>query len=191
MNACVTPPPTGVITEAKNTSGSALMTPSAVPALVYERIRPLTNTTNWFGPTVPIESGGNAPVSASVGPSNESAAVCTLRGCGVANGAFAGKREIAGASGFGCNWLRSSPSSSCSGRGLRGGAAAWRCMMASVRSVLPAVAGKRSPEISDVSAGEVLPCANAGAVGVNAPNVVHTNANNPQNARLRNMVNSP
>ena len=68
---------TGVITEAKNTSGSALSTPSATPALVKERMRPLTKTMNCVGPAVPIESGGKAPVSVSVAPLKERAVVWT------------------------------------------------------------------------------------------------------------------
>src|SRR5688572_14748336 len=57
----------GVMTEAKNTSGSALITPSATPVVLLKvRIRPLMNTKNCVGPTAPSVSGGKAPVS--VGP---------------------------------------------------------------------------------------------------------------------------
>src|SRR5439155_630983 len=60
---------TGVITEAKKLSIVVSRTPSATPlALLNVRSRPLTATTNWLGPTAPIESGGKAPVSASVAP---------------------------------------------------------------------------------------------------------------------------
>lgn len=59
----------GVITEAKNVSMVVSITPSATPvALSKVRRRPLTATTNWLGPTVPIVSGGKAPVSARVAP---------------------------------------------------------------------------------------------------------------------------
>src|SRR5205085_4906379 len=61
------PAPGGVTTEAKNTSESALITPSATPVVLLNvRSLPFRKTTNWVGPTVPIVSGGNAPVS--VGP---------------------------------------------------------------------------------------------------------------------------
>src|SRR5438309_9538798 len=58
-------------TDAKNTSLSALMTPSAVPALVNVLNRPLIVTKNCVGPAAPIVSGGNVPgASARVGPRN-------------------------------------------------------------------------------------------------------------------------
>src|SRR2546430_12307528 len=60
---------TGVITEAKKLSIAVSRALSATPlALLNVRSRPLTATTNWLGPTAPIESGGKAPVSASVAP---------------------------------------------------------------------------------------------------------------------------
>src|SRR5437867_10821185 len=60
---------TGVITEAKKLSVVVLRTPSARPvALLKVLIRPFTATTNCVGPIAPVESGGNAPVSASVAP---------------------------------------------------------------------------------------------------------------------------
>ncbi len=79
-------PPIGVITEAKNTSGLALITPSATPALVKVRMRPLTKVTHCVGPTVPIVSGGKALVSASVAPSNERDTVCGAFGAGAYSG---------------------------------------------------------------------------------------------------------
>src|SRR5215210_4129225 len=72
------PPETGVMTDAKKTSGSALITPSAAPVVLLKVLRrPLTKTTNCVGPTAPIVSGGNAPVSASVAPRK-----VVLVGCG-------------------------------------------------------------------------------------------------------------
>jgi hypothetical protein len=63
----VIPPPSGVMIDEKKTSGSAFSTPSATPvALLKLRSRPLTNIINCDGPAMPIESGGNEPVS--VGP---------------------------------------------------------------------------------------------------------------------------
>src|SRR2546421_172124 len=57
------------MTDAKNTSVSALITPSATPVVLLKvRTRPLTWTTNCVGPAAPIVSGGNAPVSLSVAP---------------------------------------------------------------------------------------------------------------------------
>ncbi len=91
-------------------SGLALSTPSATPPLVKERRRPLTKTTYWLGPTVPIESGGKAPVSVSVAPSKERAVVCVRGSRAEASSTScslpAGKRERAGASGFCGNPLR-------------------------------------------------------------------------------------
>src|ERR1700738_1096619 len=68
----VIPPPKGVMTDWKKTSGSALTTPSATPvALPKVRSRPFIKIKNCDGPTAPIESGGNAPVSVGpVTPSN-------------------------------------------------------------------------------------------------------------------------
>src|SRR3954451_18704466 len=84
------PPETGVITDAKKTSGSALITPSVAPVVLLKvRRRPLTKTTNCVGPTAPIESGGNAPVSASVAPVKLVPTVCgaLLVGSSAADGA--------------------------------------------------------------------------------------------------------
>src|ERR1041384_6881589 len=59
----------GVMTDAKNPSVSALITPSATPVVLLNvRMRPVTWTTNCVGPAAPIVSGGNAPVSVSVAP---------------------------------------------------------------------------------------------------------------------------
>src|SRR5947208_15240537 len=68
---------TGLITEAKKLSVVVLRTPSARPvALLKVLIRPFTATTNCVGPIAPIESGGNAPVSATVAPVNFVDGVC-------------------------------------------------------------------------------------------------------------------
>ena len=101
---------TGVNTEAKKTSGSALRTPSAAPALVKERMRPLTKTMNWVGPAVPMESGGKAPVSVSVAPSKVVTARC-WRGATADSaarpGSGAGYLETGKAPGLCGRWLRS------------------------------------------------------------------------------------
>src|SRR5439155_23982079 len=74
---------TGVITEAKKLSIVVSRTPSATPvALLKVLIRPLTATTNWLGPTAPIESGGKAPVSASVAPVKLVDGICAAAGTG-------------------------------------------------------------------------------------------------------------
>src|SRR5437016_1978413 len=58
---------TGVITEAKKTSESALSAPSATPVvLLNERNRPVTANMYCHGPTAPLGSGGNGPSSVSV-----------------------------------------------------------------------------------------------------------------------------
>ena len=52
-------PGSGVITELKNASVSALSTPSAAPvSLLYVRMRPLIIAMYWVGPTAPCVSGG-------------------------------------------------------------------------------------------------------------------------------------
>ena len=62
----ITPVPV-VITEAKNASGLTFNTPSATPVVLLKDLsRPLISIMYCVGPTAPILSGGNAPVS--VGP---------------------------------------------------------------------------------------------------------------------------
>src|SRR5437868_464651 len=107
-----TAPVTGVITDAKNTSGLAFKTPSAAPVvLLKERIRPFTKTMYCVGPTVPILSGGNAPVSFNVAPVKVVLSVCGVD-VGVCELPFAvetfasGKLATAFASGFCGRFLR-------------------------------------------------------------------------------------
>src|SRR5438477_810259 len=131
---------TGVITEAKKLSVVVSRTPSATPlALVNVRSRPLTATTNWLGPTAPIESGGKAPVSASVAPVKVVEGVWATAGAGAVRAAASPVRS-------------SSEAAGCCGRpriaGTRPGLivrplagrrpAASRAMMAAVVSVTPA-----------------------------------------------------
>ena len=132
--------------ELKKTSGSTLTTPSATPVVLLKVLsRPLTNRKNCVGPTAPMVSGGNAPVS--VGPVTVSKLV--LMGWGaegksaaaitafpVECGDPAAKSGVL-ATGFASGFCgRSSrPGMSCSGTIgglLEGGAMAWACMISAV-----------------------------------------------------------
>src|SRR5947207_5561792 len=131
---------TGVITEAKKLSIMVSRTPSATPlALLNVRSRPLIATTNCLGPTAPIESGGKAPVSASVAPVKLVDGVWATAGAGAVRAAASPVRS-------------SSEAAGCCGRpriaGTRPGLtvrpiagrrpAASRAIMAAVVSVTPA-----------------------------------------------------
>ena len=86
----------GVMTEAKNASIGKFSAPSATPVvLLKDLMRPLTATTNCDGPTVPMVSGGNEPVSASVAPVKLVETVCDF-GCEAAD-----EREFAEGANFG------------------------------------------------------------------------------------------
>src|SRR3954463_347575 len=93
----------GVMTELKNTSGFASITPSAVPLVLLKvRIRPFTATMNWDGPTAPMLSGGKAPVSPSVAPRKFAPVVCGVFGLiGGSPASGIGKIGVFGESGLG------------------------------------------------------------------------------------------
>src|ERR1051326_2620532 len=68
-------------TDAKKTSESRLSAPSVVPlVLLNDRNRPLTATIYCVGPTAPMLSGGNAPVSFNVAPVKLVLVVCGVNG---------------------------------------------------------------------------------------------------------------
>src|SRR5436309_9153294 len=99
----------GVITELKKLSVVVLSTPSAAPVLLLRvRTRPLMTTRNWFGPTAPIESGGNPLESARVAAVKLIPSVCALAGGGggpgrsglSGTGSGKGHRAASGDSGF-------------------------------------------------------------------------------------------
>ena len=73
--------PDEFLTDWKKVSVVAFSTPSALPvALSKDLIRPLTTTTYWLGPTVPMESGGMKPESDNWAPRNLVPVVCAARG---------------------------------------------------------------------------------------------------------------
>ena len=164
----VIPPPKGVMTDWKKTSGSALTTPSATPvALLKVRSRPFIKIKNCDGPTAPIESGGNAPVSVGpVTPSNFNPTVwekCGPEGAPAAvdvaleilrpsPGGICRSKRAAGA------WGRLRRPGISSSRFMkvffRGPRAAWAVMMSDVRWLIPCspVAGRPSvkPPLLDI-----------------------------------------